>query len=42
MDLVILTGLANEFEGWYNCLSENTEKYKTFPVLIIKEVKKNW
>ena len=42
MDLVILTGLANEFEGWYNCLSENTEKCKTFSVLITKEVKKNW
>ena len=30
--------LANEFEGRFECLVENTEKYKTFPIPIEKEV----
>ena len=32
--------LANEFEGQFECLGENTEKYKTFSVPIEKEVTK--
>ena len=34
----IIKGLAKEFEGLFECLGENTEKYKTFYVLIGKEV----
>ena len=30
--------LANEFEGRFECLVENTEKYKTFSIPIEKEV----
>ena len=30
----IIKGLGNEFEGQFECLGENTEKYKTFSVLI--------
>ena len=30
-----------EFEGEFNCLGENTEKYKTFSVTITKEVKRS-
>ena len=30
--------LANEFEGQFECLVENTEKYKTFSIPIEKEV----
>ena len=30
--------LANEFEGKFECLGENTDKYKTFSVPIEKEV----
>ena len=30
--------LANEFEVKYECLGENTEKYKTFSVSIEKKV----
>ena len=30
--------LAKEFEGQFECLGENTEKYKTFSVPIEKEV----
>ena len=30
--------LAEEFEGQFNCLGENTGKYVTFPVLMEKEV----
>ena len=30
--------LVAEFEGEFNCLRENTEKYKTFSVLIAKGV----
>ena len=32
--------LAKEFEAKFNCLGENTEKYKTFSVPITKKVKK--
>ena len=34
----IIKELANKFEGQSKCLGENTEKYKTFPVPIDKEV----
>ena len=34
----IINELANEFEGKFNVLWENTEKYKTFSVPIEKEV----
>ena len=37
---VIVKELAKEFKGEFNCLEKNTEKkYKTFSVLITKEVK---
>ena len=32
--------LANAFEGKFECLGENTEKYKTFSILIEKKVTK--
>ena len=35
----VIKELANEFEGQFECLGENTENYKTFPVPIEKEVK---
>ena len=34
--LFIIKELANEFEGQFECLGENTEKYKTFSVPIEK------
>ena len=34
----IIKELANRFEGQFECLGENSEKYKTFSVLIEKEV----
>ena len=34
---VIIKGLAEEFEGNFECLGENKEKYKTFSVPIKKE-----
>ena len=34
----IIKELANEFEGRFECLGENKEKYKTFPVPIKKEI----
>ena len=34
----IIKELANEFEGQFECLAENTEKYKTFSIAIEKEV----
>ena len=34
----IIKELANEFEGQFQCLGENTEKYKTFSVPIEKKV----
>ena len=33
----IIKELAGEFEGQFECLVENTEKYKTFSVPIVKE-----
>ena len=36
----IIKELANKFEGKFECIGENTEKYKTFSVLIEKEVTK--
>ena len=36
----IIKELANEFDGQFECLKENTEKYKTFFVPLEKEVKK--
>ena len=34
----IMKEWANEFEGQFECLGETTEKYKTFSILIKKEV----
>ena len=34
----IIRELANEFEGQFECLEENTEKHKTFTVPIEKEI----
>ena len=34
----IIKALANEFEGQFECLRENTEKYKTFLNSIEREV----
>ena len=36
----IIKELADEFEGEFECLGENTEKYITFPVTIKKEITK--
>ena len=36
----ITKDLAKEFEGEFQCLGENTEKYITFSVLIKKEITK--
>ena len=36
----IIKNLAEEFEGGFECLGENTEKYITFSVPIKKEIKK--
>ena len=36
----IIKELANEFEGQFECLEENKEKYKTFSVLIKKKITK--
>ena len=36
----IIKQLAKEFQIEFNCLGENTEKYKTFSVPITKEVKR--
>ena len=33
----IIRELANEFEGKFECLGENAEKYKTFSIPIEKE-----
>ena len=33
----IIKELANEFEGKFECLGENAEKYKTFSIPIGKE-----
>ena len=37
----IIKELAKEFEGQFECLRKNTEKYKSFSVLIEKEVTEN-
>ena len=37
-DYHFIKELENEFEGQFECLGENTEKYKTFSVPIEKEV----
>ena len=37
---VIIKALAKIFQGEFNCLGENTEKYKTFLVQITKEVER--
>ena len=37
----IIKDLAEEFEGEFECLGENTEEYITFSVLIKKEITKN-
>ena len=34
----IMKGLANKFEGKFECPGENMEKYKTFSVAIEKKV----
>ena len=36
----IIKDLANEFEGQFECLGENTEKYTTFSFPMVKEVTK--
>ena len=36
----IVKELANEFEGQFECLEENKEKYKTFSVPVKKEITK--
>ena len=36
----IIKELANEFEGQYECLGNNKDKYKKFSVPIKKEIKK--
>ena len=36
----VIKELAEEFEGEFECLGENTEKYITFSVPIKKEIKK--
>ena len=36
----IIKKLAKKFEGKFNCLGENTQKHKTFPVPRTKEVQK--
>ena len=36
----IMKKLANEFKGQFECFGENTEKYKTFSVLIEKQIRK--
>ena len=38
--IIIITELAKEFEGQFECLGENTKKYKTFSILIEKKVTK--
>ena len=36
----IIKELANEFDGGFECLGENTEKYISFSVKINKKIKK--
>ena len=40
MIIILVEELANAFEQKFECLEENTEKYKTFPVPIEKQVTK--
>ena len=35
---VLIKELVNDFEGIFQCLKENTEKYKTFSFPIEKEI----
>ena len=35
----IIKWLVNEFEEKFECFGENTEKYKTFSIPIIKKIK---
>ena len=35
----VIKKLPNEFAGQFECLGENTEKYKTFSIPIEKEIK---
>ena len=37
---LMIKELANEFDGKFECLGENTEKYKKFSIPIEKEVTK--
>ena len=37
---MIIKQPAEEFEAKFNCLGENTEKYVTFSIPIVKEVKR--
>ena len=37
---LIIKQLAEEFEAKFNCLGENTEKYVTFSIPIVKQVKR--
>ena len=37
--VVFHNGSKNEFEGHFECLGENTEKYKTLSIPIEKEIK---
>ena len=34
----VIKELANEFEGQFECIEENTKKYKTFSVSIKKDL----
>ena len=36
----IMKEVANEFEGKFECIGETTKNYKTFSVLIEKEIRK--
>ena len=38
--ICIIKEIVKEFKRKFNCLGENTENYKTFPVQITKEVKR--
>ena len=39
-DHFVINQLAKKSEGEFNCLGENTEKYKNFSVF--KKLKKDW
>ena len=40
MITIIIKELVKEFEGNFNCLGENTEKYITFSVPLKKKIEK--